>query len=368
MVGQFDVEGMRRYPATTVRAQIASCLTAWGMTPDYVEITARVMADADACGIDTHGISMIPPYDQRRRDGILTIDAEVTVVHETPVMALVDGGGGLGYVPGVTATELAIAKAGEAGMAAVAVRNSNHYGAAGYYSRMMAAAGLVGMATTNASGPRSAPTFGKEPKLSTNPLAFAAPTRRNPTFSLDMATTTVAAGKVRNRANEGVAIPLGWAADPDGNPITDPREYERHSKGGATLPPLGGTADGGSYKGYGLQAMVEILSVALSGASLVTSENHGYQTPGTMNLGHFFLAIDPTVFRAPGEFEDTVDDLIDHLHATEPVDPAQPVMVAGEPENKIRAEREQTGIPIPPGLRGRIQQVAEDAGAEFLLD
>ena len=368
MVGQFEVEGVRHYPSETIRDQIAAVLSAWGMRPAYVQTTARVMADADACGIDTHGISMIPPYDQRRREGILTVDGEVTVQRETPVSALVDGGGGLGYVPSVRAAEIAIDKARTSGLAAVAVRNSNHFGAAGYYTRMMADAGLIGLSTTNASGPRSAPTFGREARLSTNPLAFAAPTKRHPAFSLDMATTTVAAGKVRNRANEGAEIPVGWAAGPDGLPLTDPREYERLSRAGATLSPLGGTPEGASYKGYGLGAMVEILSVALSGASLVTSENHGYRTPGTMDLGHFFLAIDPTMFRDPGECEATVDELIDHLHDTTPVDPAQPVMVAGEPENLIRSERERTGVPMPPGLRERIRRVADEAGADFLLD
>ncbi|MDH3702181.1 MAG: Ldh family oxidoreductase [Alphaproteobacteria bacterium] len=358
-------EGVKFYPAKTVRDQIAACLTAWGMPKDHVAITANVMVDADSCGIDTHGLSMITTYDFRRRENMITMDAEISVVNETPVTALLDAGGGLGYVPSVQATKIAIKKAKEMGVAAVAVRNSNHFGATGYYTRMMAAEGLVGMATTNGSGPRTAPTFGKDPKLSTNPIAFTAPAKRNAPFNLDMATTTVAAGKIRNKANENQPIPVGWANDGDGNPTTDPNLYFDRE---GTQTPLGGSRELGSHKGYGLGAMVEILSAGLSGASLVTSENHGTRVPGTMEIGHFFLAIDPTAFRQAGAFEDTVDELIDHLHATRPVDPSQPVLVAGEPENIIRAERETTGIPVPPGLRGKIQDIAKNCNAQFFFD
>lgn len=360
-------EATTRYPVAVVRAQIAAFLTAWGMRRSHVDITADALVDADVCGIDSHGISMLTSYAQRLRDGLLAIDAEVTVVTETPVSALLDAGGGLGQVPGVAATRTAIAKAREVGMAAVSVRNSNHFGAASYYTRRLAAAGLVGVATTNVFGPRSAPTFGREAKLSTNPIAFAAPAGRNPAFSLDMSTTTVAAGKVRNRASEGAPIPVGWAADADGQPITDPQVYERDSRHGATLSPLGGTPAGASHKGYGLGAMVEILSAGLSGATLVTSRDTEATGVGSSDLGHFFLALDPTIFRAPGAFEATVDSLIDDLHATIPIDPEQPVQVAGEPEDRIRVERERDGIPVAPGLREQLVSLAERNDVEVLL-
>jgi LDH2 family malate/lactate/ureidoglycolate dehydrogenase len=367
MVGPLD-DRARRFPRDLVRRQIVEQLTAWGMPSEQVDITADVMVDADVSGIDTHGISMIPSYEQHRRDGHLTMDATIEVVRDTPVSALIDAGGGLGHVPSVRATRLAIDKARAAGLAAVSVRNSNHYGAAGYYTRMMAAAGLVGMSTSNVFGPRSAPTGGKETRLSTNPVAFAAPAHRHPAFDLDMATTTVSAGTVRIHANEGLPIPIGWASDAQGEPITVAEEYERTSRSGASLSPLGGTADGASHKGYGLAAMVEILSAGLSGAELVTSRAADGRTTQLGDLGHFFLAIDPTIFRAPGEFEATVDDLIDDLHATTPIDPDQPVMVAGEPQTRVRAERERAGIPIARGLRDRLATIAEHSGALFLLD
>jgi LDH2 family malate/lactate/ureidoglycolate dehydrogenase len=357
---------VRRYPVATVRAQIAHILSGLGMPPEHVTTTAEVMVDADVCGIDTHGISLLVTYDDRCTKGMLTMDAAIQVVHETPVSAVIDAGGGLGYVPGVRATELAIAKAKEIGMAGVAVRNSNHFGAAGYYTRMMATAGLIGMSTTNGAGGRAAPTRGKEPRLSTNPFAFAAPTGRNPTFHLDMATTTVAAGKIRIRSNEGLPIPVGWVNDENGDPLTDPTQYGLGSR--YALTPLGGTEEGSSFKGYGLSSMVEILSVGLSGASLVTSEGHGTRTPGTMDIGHFFLAINPRAFREEGAFEEATDALIDDLHATAPVDPDLPVLVAGEREEAFRRERTETGIPVPPGLRDKVRDIAARAGAEYLLD
>jgi LDH2 family malate/lactate/ureidoglycolate dehydrogenase len=259
---------------------------------------------------------------------------------------------------------MAIDKAKNNGMASIAVRNSAHYGAAGYYSRMAAREGLIGMAFTNTSAPHVVPTFAAEGRLGTNPIAFTAPAKRHPPFNLDMATSTVAGGKIRNKAVEKQPLPLGWIVDANGKPTTDSSGYFD----GVKMTPLGGTRDLGSHKGYGLAAMVEILSAALPGASLVMSENHGKRTPGTMEIGHFFMAINPTFFRPSGDFEATVDELIDDLHRTEPVDPKQPVMVAGEPEDQIAAERQANGIPIPPGLRETIRKLAAETGAPFLLD
>lgn len=338
------------------------------MAPDVVETTADVMVDADECGIDTHGISMIPWYHERHVEGLVTMNATTHIVRDTPGAALLDAGGGMGHAATVQAAHLAIEKAETVGLASVAVRNSNHFGAAGYYTRLVASHGLVGMCTTNASAPRSAPTYGREAKLSTNPLAFAAPAHRNPTFSLDMATTTVAAGKIRNRANEGLDLPVGWVNNADGSPLRDAALYGTVDGIGATLTPLGGTPQGASYKGYGLGAMVEILSACLPGASLVTSTAHGRKVPGTMDLGHFLLAIDPTTFRDEGQFETDVDRLIDDLHATEPVSAQQLVMVAGEPEVRLRVERRETGIPLPPGLWNRLRSIATDLAVPFLLE
>jgi LDH2 family malate/lactate/ureidoglycolate dehydrogenase len=352
---------IKLFPEELLRNQIVAVLGAWGMRNDYIPITAEAMLYADMHGIDTHGISMLTVYEKRRREGQLTLGAEVTVVSETPTTALLDAGGGLGHVAGVRAMEIAIGKANTMGMGGVAVRNSAHYGAAGYYSNLAAKAGQIGFSVTSGSAPRVSPTFGAEAKLSTNPIAFAAPAKRNPDFSLDMATSTVAHGKIRNKANENDPLPVGWANDVDGYPTADSHNY-------STQTPLGGTRELGSHKGYGLAAMVEILSTALSGASVVTSEGHARRTPGSMDIGHFFMTINPTAFVPEGVFEDKVDELIDDLHATRPSDTDEPVMVAGEPEMKVQAEREITGIPVPPGLRGKLREVAKNANVEFFLE
>ena len=192
------------------RAQIKAILLAWGMPEDNAEATADILSWADLHGVDSHGMSMLPGYDRLRRAGRAKMNAQPEIIKETPVSALVDGGGGLGHVPARFAMQVAIDKAKQAGMAISAVRNSAHFGATGYYTLMAAKAGLIGMACTSASSIQVAPTFGKEAKLGTDPWSFAAPTTDGRPFLLDMATTTVAAGRIRNKANEGQPCPPGW--------------------------------------------------------------------------------------------------------------------------------------------------------------
>ncbi|MFO1080067.1 MAG: Ldh family oxidoreductase [Reyranellaceae bacterium] len=347
----------------THRRQLELILRAWGMPEPTAAGTAEIMSWADLHGIDTHGISMVPVYDERRRGGKIDMRAEPRIVRETPVSVLVDGGGGLGHPNARRAMELAIAKAKTSGIGVAAVRNSAHFGACGFYALMAVEAGLIGMVTTSASGIQVAPTLGAQARLGTDPIAFGAPGRDGAPFLLDMATTTVAAGKIRNKANENLAAPLGWLVTKDGAPSTDPREV---SKGGF-MTPLGGTPEGSSHKGYGLGAMVNILSSALSGATMVTDPMHT-KKPGTQDIGHFFLALDPGLFRDPAEFRADVAAFCDTLRETRPVDPAKPVMVAGDPERKIAAARLKTGIPVGPNLLAKVREVALASGAEWIMD
>ena len=355
---------IRHYPAEIIEKQTAAFLSSFGMPDDYVKTTAMIMTDSDKRGIDTHGIACIPNYRTRAKNHWITLDGKITTVRNNPLTALLDAGGGLGYPVAHKAMSIAIGKAQKMGLASVAVRNSAHFGATGYYTRMAAAEGLVGFAFTSTSAPRVVPALAAEGRLGTNPIAFTAPTNRNKPFNLDMATSTVASGKIRNKAVEGQPLPEGWAVDENGQPMTDAAEYFN----GANMTSLGGTRELGSHKGYGLGSMVEILSACLTGSSLVMSPNHGKRTPGSMEIGHFFIAIDPTFFRDKGAFEETTDQLIDDLRATQRVDPDHPVMVAGEPEDLIEEERAKTGIPIPPGLREKLKNLAAKTGAEFYLD
>ena len=285
------------------------------------------------------------------------------VARETPVSALIDGGGGLGHPNARRAMELAIDKAKATGIGVAAVRNSAHFGACGFYALMAVEAGLIGMVTTSASGIQVSPTNGAQARLGTDPIAFAAPGKPGEPFLLDMATTTVAAGKIRNKANENLPTPQGWLVTRDGQPSTDPLEV---SKGGF-MTPLGGTPEGSSHKGYGLGAMVNILSSALSGACMVTDPMHT-KRPGTMDIGHFMLAMDPGLFRDAADFRADVTAFCDTLRATKPADPAKPVMVAGDPERRTAARRRETGIPVGPGLLAKVKQVALASGAAWIME
>lgn len=346
------------------RAQLKAILLAWEMSEDNAEATADVLSWADLHGVDSHGISMIPGYDNLRRTGRANMKAQPRIVKETPISALVDGGGGLGHVPARFATQVAIDKAKRSGMAIAAVRNSAHFGATGYFTLMAAKEGLIGMACTSASGIQVAPTFGKQAKLGTDPWSFAAPTTDGRPFLLDMATTTVAAGRIRNKANEGLACPPGWVLDKDGLPSTDP--LVAREKGGF-LTSLGGSPENSSYKGYGLSAMVNILGSCLSGATLITDPLHTKKPQG-MDIGHCFIVIDPGLFREREEFTADVTRFCNELRATKPVDPSQPVMVAGDPQWNNAAKRMREGIPVGAGLIEQVREIAAACGAPWLLD
>jgi LDH2 family malate/lactate/ureidoglycolate dehydrogenase len=249
------------------------------------------------------------------------------------------------------------------------VFNSHHFGAAGCYSRIAADRGVIGMVTASTRGVTLVPTFAAEPVMGTNPLAFAAPARRNPPFQLDMATTTVAAGKVKVQKLNHRPLPPGWVVDGNGQAVTDPEEAFRYvferPEGGIT--PLGGAREVGGHKGYGLAVMVHILGGALSGASFSPIRNRTQKPSDPHNIGHFFLAIDPRAFRRAGAFEEDLDQVIDVLHDTRRADPGQPVLVAGDPEMATRAERLRDGVPIPDDLLAQLREVARQAGVPFIL-
>ena len=352
------------HPYAAHLAQIVSVLASWGMPVTDAERTGEVMAWADLHGIDSHGFSMLTVYHERWRAGRLNILSVPRVLKKTPVSVLVDGDGGLGHVPSRLAMEAAIARARAIGIGVACVRNSAHFGATGFYAKMASDAGFVGLATTSASGRQVAPTGGAEAMLGTDPIAFSAPARDGEAFLLDMATTTVAAGKIRNKFNEGLECPPGWVVTREGLSSTDPREA---AEKGGFLTSLGGTAEGSSYKGYGLSAMVNILSACLSGSTPITSPMHMKQ-PFGQDIGHFFLALDPGLFRDPAEFRAEVAGFCDALRATRPVDADRKVMVAGDPERARAVARLRDGIPIAPGLYDKVRTLAAESGAAWLLN
>ncbi len=352
-----------------IREQIGSVLRAWGMSEAHAGITAEMMLETDLRGVDSHGISMLPAYDREFRSGRLNMRPQFKTVREGPAMALIDADASLGHPVSVHAMNLAVDKCRTTGVAVVSVCNSHHFGAAGCYSRIAAERGVIGLVTTASRGVTMVPTFAAEPILGTNPLAFAAPAKRNPPFQLDMATTTVAAGKVRVHKLNHRPLPPGWVVDGNGRPVTDPAQaysyVSERPEGGLT--PLGGTRDLGGHKGYGLAVMVHILGAVLSGGSFSPIRNRTQGPSDPHNIGHFFLAIDPRAFRADGAFEEDLDQVIDVLHNARRADPAQPVLVAGDPEMAARSERLAQGVPIPDDLLEQLRGVAKGAGVPFVL-
>jgi LDH2 family malate/lactate/ureidoglycolate dehydrogenase len=355
--------------ADTLHRQLVSVLAAWGMNAPHAQTTADMMVETDLRGVDSHGISMLPTYDREVRAGRINLTPVFRTVREGPAFALLDADASLGHPASVHGMNLAVDKCLASGVAAVAVRNSHHFGAAGCYARIAADRGVIGLVTSATRGVTMVPTFAAEPVMGTNPIAFAAPAGHNDPFLLDMATTTVAAGKVKVYKLNHKPVPSGWVVDGDGRAVTDAVQAFAHvfDRPDGGISPLGGTRDLGSHKGYGLAVLVHILAGTLSGSSFSPLRNRTQKPSDPHDIGHFFLAIDPRAFRDAGAFEADLDQVIDVLHGARRADPAQPVMVAGDPEMATRRQRLEGGVPVPDDLVTQLREVAERAGVPFLL-
>ncbi len=355
-----------------IRAQIYTLLRAWGLSETQASLSADVMVDTDLSGVDSHGVSMLMTYNQFRRSGQLNPNAQPEVIKDRGVTALLDADAGLGHAAAVMGMKMAIERAQTYGVGMVCVRNSHHFGAAGYYVRMAAEAGLVGLCTSATRSINTVPTRGRQALLGTNPIAFAAPALRHPPFVLDMATSSVAANKVKVYELRGDDIPAGWVMDQNAEPVTDASHamdilFHRSNAMGGGLAPLGGKPEMSSHKGYGLAMMVHILAGTLSGSSFSPIRNKTQQPSDPDDLGHFFCAIDPAAFRDPEDFKNDLDAVIDVLHSTPAADPSKPVLVHGELEEASRRTRQEKGIPMPPALVRQIRALCEEAQVPFLL-
>ena len=349
-------------PAETLASQLDVVFLAWGMSGPAREACVRLMLAADLRGIDSHGAMMLPLYDELRREGRLNMKPQVKVVRESPVTALMDADMSLGHYPADVAVKLAIEKAKRSGLAAVAVRNSNHFGAAGVYALQAAEAGLIGMAMTNVWNLAIVPTRAAQAMFGTNPIAFAAPARAQPAFCLDMATSTVAIGKVKLAILHGKPLPHGWALDAGGRPTADANA----ALDARLLTPVGATPELSSHKGYGLAAMVEILCAMLPGAWYAPTRERRHPGEKRFNVGHFFLALDPAAFREEGEFEDDLDDMLGALRTAQRVNPHEPVLVHGDPERAHMEKRSREGIPLPDALAAQLDKLAGEMGVKTI--
>jgi LDH2 family malate/lactate/ureidoglycolate dehydrogenase len=364
-------ETSQRVAADKVEQQCALILGAWGMDEGKVRTTARLMAETDLRGIDSHGISMLILYDQMFATGQLRLSAEPIIERESASTALIDAQAGLGHPVAVMAMEMAIEKAKRADIGVVSVFNSHHFGAAGLYAEMAAKAGMIGIISCTTKVVTVVPTFGAQRQLGTNPFAFAAPTTRHPIVLLDMSTSVVAANKVKAYALRGEELPQGWVSDVAGNSVTDsPSAYDLLFKGReGGLAPHGGVGMAlGGHKGYGLAIFAQILSSTLSGGSFSPVRNRSQRPGDGDNIGQYFQVINPEAFRPRAEFEADLDALIDELRATRPANPDVPVMIPGDPEWASRQDKLINGIPMAPDLLSAVRDIATRAGAPFVLD
>ena len=344
---------------TTLTEFITRALVAMKMQKDRADITAGLMVRTDLRGVDSHGIDMLPRYHELWHTGFVVMEADPVLVNDSMATGLYDGAKGLGHYVSTLAMQLAVDKARTYGVGVVAVRNSGHFGAAANYSMMALAHDMIGLATTNSPYVAMVPTFGREAKISTNPLSFAAPAGRHAPFVLDMATTTVAFGKLRLASRWGKPIPSGWALDDSGEPTTDADMAVKHR----LQTPLGGTRELGSHKGYGLGMMVDILSGILPGAvygDLFFRTDR--QTRRKQDVGHCFVALDPARFRPIEEFKRDMDDYFDSLKSTPRAPGHERIYVAGEPEAESEIRRRRDGIPLSPNLVARVDDIARELG------
>lgn len=318
-----------------------------GCLDQDAELGAKVLLSADLRGVDSHGVARLSGYVRLWEKGRINAKPNVHVSYETPSTAVVDGDGGLGLVVAPFAMKVAIEKAKTAGTGWVSVKNSNHYGIAGYHAMMALEHDMIGISLTNAS-PLVSPTFSKERMLGTNPISVAIPAKNQPPFVADMATTTAANGKLEILQRKEMDAPLGWVQDADGIQTTDANGVK---KGGALLP-LGGDREHGSHKGYILGSIVDIFSAVLSGA------NYGPWVPPFVaflepdpnpvgdGLGHFFGAMRVDAFRPADEFKSHMDNWISRFRAAKPIEGHDKVLIPGDPEREIETERMSNGIPL----------------------
>jgi len=336
-----------------------------GVPKADAETCAAVLIEADKRGIDSHGIARLKNiYYDRIKDGIQKCITNFEVVREGPTTAVVDGHDGMGHVISKRSMQLAIDKAKKYGMGMVAVRNSTHYGIAGYYAMMAADAGMIGLSGTNAR-PSVAPTFGVENMLGTNPLTFALPTDEDFPFVLDCATSLTQRGKIEVYAREGKDIPEGWVIGEDGKSKTDSKQIlDDLVKGKAALTPLGGIGEKtAGYKGYGYCTVVEILSAALQGGSflkMLLGFENGKKVP--YHLGHFFQAIDISAFTDVKEFKKTAGDILRQLRASKKVPGQMKIYTAGEKEYLAWLDRKDKGAPLSEETVKEMQVMIQELG------
>jgi L-2-hydroxycarboxylate dehydrogenase (NAD+) len=340
-----------------------------GCTEDDAFLATTVLLSADLRGIDSHGIARLGGYVRLWEAQRVNAKPDVKIIHQTPSTATVDGGSGLGLVVAPKAMQIAIDKAKAVGTGWVSVQNSNHFGIAGYHAMMALEHDMIGICMTNAS-PLVAPTFSVERLLGTNPICVAVPAGSQPAFVADLATTTAANGKLEILQRKNSEAPSGWIQDKEGKPSIDPHEL----KVGGALLPLGGDREHGSHKGYALGAVVDIFSAILSGANYgpwVPPFPAYVPMPTNMpgkGIGHFFGAMRIDAFRPAEEFKHHMDNWIERFRSAKTVEGFEKVIIPGDPEREMEAERKLGGIPLVGAVVDDLRKLAEKFEIEFRVN
>lgn len=346
-----SIQETRPYiPWNTIFHFMTDALKAAGVPDGDAEICADVLCESDRRGIESHGCNRFKPiYIDRINDGILNPVTEYEILKETPTTLVIDAHDGMGMVASHKAMTAIIEKAKTYGMGMAAIRNSSHYGIAGYWVTMATKENMIGMTGTNAR-PSIAPTFGVENMLGTNPLTLGFPTDEAFPFVLDCATSISQRGKIEYFARNGMDTPEGMVVGKNGQALTDSEQILKDLIAGeAAFAPLGGIGDEmGGYKGYGYATIVEILSAALQSGkylkALTGMDTAGNKTP--YHLGHFFMVIDPQAFLGADAFKRTCGEILRELRASKKSPGKKRIYTAGEKEYLAWLERKEKGVPV----------------------
>jgi LDH2 family malate/lactate/ureidoglycolate dehydrogenase len=349
-----------RVDADELEELMRDVFEALGVKPDEARTCAEVLIESDLKGIDSHGVARLKQkYFDSIKDGIQYPETNLETIRDRGAMAVFDGGHGMGMVIASRAMQTAIDKAKKFGLGMVTVRNSTHFGIAGYYSQMATNQDMIGITGTNAR-PAVAPTFGVENMMGTNPLTFGIPSDEEFPFLIDCATSLVQRGKVETYDRLGKELPEGWVIGEDGEAKTNPAQILKDLvEGQAALAPLGGIGEeSGGHKGYGYAATVEILSAALSGANFLkalSDVKDGERVK--QNLGHFFIAIDVSFFQPLEEVKKTTGDILRKLRNSRKAPGEDRIYTAGEKEYLARQKRTEEGIPLTAVTREELKQM-----------
>lgn len=337
-----------------------------GVPTEDARLCADVLLESDRRGIESHGCNRFKPiYIDRIKSGILNPVTKIDILKETPTTAVLDANDGMGMVASKKAMDMCIEKAHKYGMGMVAVRNSSHYGIAGYWTDLAAKENMIGISGTNAR-PSVAPTFGVENMLGTNPLTFSMPTDEPFPFTLDCATSVIQNGKIEYYARINHDTPKGLVISREGEELTDSAEILKKIRSQqAALAPLGGFGETtGGYKGYGYSTVVEILSAALQ-SGLFLKALDGKDEEGKIrpyHLGHFFIAIDTEAFMGAEAFKKTCGDILRDLRGSEKAPGQERIYTAGEKEYDVWMYRKDKGVPVTEAVQKEFIGLRDEFG------